>query len=72
MLSVSGRIGAAAARRDPDNQALVSGYHVSLNHPVPLLTGRTNLLEFRINDSSGATVTTENYLGGAHACCGCA
>ncbi len=63
MLSVSGRMDATGARRDPDNQALVSGYLVSLNHPVPLLTGSTNLLEFRINDSSGTAVTTENYLG---------
>ncbi len=63
LLKISGAPVKPAETRDFRDQVTTSGYRVTLVSPEPLATGRTNQLQFSIQDASGNAVELENYLG---------
>jgi hypothetical protein len=64
-LTVSGSLGGVETNHDPRKIDVRSGYQITLKHSEPLLVGRTNQLQFSIQDPSGNNVLTENFLGSA-------
>jgi hypothetical protein len=61
------RVSGSSQRSDRNHSlqdcVAASGYRITLKHSEPLMTGRTNELQFTIRDASGSDIETENFLG---------
>jgi hypothetical protein len=62
-LTVSGSLGDVEKNHDLKSVDVRSGYRITLKHSEPLIVGKTNQLQFSIQDSAGNDVLTANFLG---------